>query len=99
MRSIKPSMGVKSCDPHADLLDEERIRCAIFECFKNGDFEGVIEMISIYKDLSFSDFDDFLKEEGIFEQAEAEATKRILIFILEEEIKNRTSADSEEEVN
>jgi antitoxin HicB len=36
-----------------------------------------------------SNFDDFLKEEGIFEQVEAEAAKRIFIFLLEKEMKKQ----------
>ena len=36
-----------------------------------------------------SSFDDFLKEEGIFEKAEAEAAKRIFIFLLENEMKKQ----------
>ncbi|MFS8563377.1 MAG: helix-turn-helix domain-containing protein [Rhabdochlamydiaceae bacterium] len=36
-----------------------------------------------------SNFDDFLKEEGIFEECNAEAVKRVLSFQLEKEIKKQ----------
>ncbi|MCC5832953.1 MAG: hypothetical protein JJU12_07935 [Chlamydiales bacterium] len=35
-------------DPTEALLDEERIGLAIWECLKNGDSEGVIEIIRIH---------------------------------------------------
>jgi Predicted transcriptional regulator len=41
-------MGVDSYNPTAALLDEERIGRAIWECLKNGDSEGVIEVIQIH---------------------------------------------------
>ena len=47
-RAIKRSMGVDSYDPTKALLDEERIGRAIWECLKNGDSEGVIEVIQIH---------------------------------------------------
>jgi hypothetical protein len=34
-----------------------------------------------------SNFDDFLKEEGMFEQAEAEAAKRVFVYLFEKEMK------------
>lgn len=36
-----------------------------------------------------SNFDDFLKEEGIFEEVEAVAAKRVFIFQLEQELKKQ----------
>jgi len=36
-----------------------------------------------------SDFDDFLKEEGLLEEAEAIAAKRIFVFQLEQELKKQ----------
>lgn len=36
-----------------------------------------------------SNFDDFLKEEGIFEECNAEAIKRVLSFQLEKELKKQ----------
>lgn len=36
-----------------------------------------------------SSFDDFLKEEGIFEECNAEAIKRVLSFQLEKELKKQ----------
>jgi probable addiction module antidote protein len=47
-RTIKPGMGVDSYDPTEALLDEERIGRAIWECLKNGDSEGVMEVIQIH---------------------------------------------------
>lgn len=41
-------MGVERYDPTEALLDEERIGRAIWECLKNGDSEGVIEVIQIH---------------------------------------------------
>jgi antitoxin HicB len=37
-----------------------------------------------------SDFDDFLAEEGLLEEAEAVAVKRVLAFQIKELIKSRT---------
>ena len=45
---IKPGMGVDSYDPTEALLDEERIGRVIWECLKDGDSEGVIEVIQIH---------------------------------------------------
>lgn len=36
-----------------------------------------------------SNFEDFLKEEGLFEECNAEAVKRVLSFQLEKEIKKQ----------
>lgn len=36
-----------------------------------------------------SSFDDFLKEEGLFEECNAEAIKRVLSFQLEKELKKQ----------
>lgn len=47
-RSIKLDAGIDRYDPTAALLDEERIGRAIWECLKNGDSEGVIEVIQIH---------------------------------------------------
>lgn len=46
--TIKPGMGVDTYDPTKALMDEERIGRAIWECLKNGDSEGVIEVIQIH---------------------------------------------------
>lgn len=46
--AIKPGMGVDVYNPTKALLDEERIGRAIWECLKNGDSEGVIEIIQIH---------------------------------------------------
>lgn len=47
-RKIKPGMGVDVYDPTYALLDEDRIGRAIWECLKNGDSEGVIEVIQTH---------------------------------------------------
>lgn len=47
-KRIKPGLGVEQYDPTKALLDEERIGRAIWECLKNGDHEGVIEVIKIH---------------------------------------------------
>ncbi len=47
-RKIKAGMGVDTYDPTQALLDEDRIGRAIWECLKNGDSEGVIEIIQIH---------------------------------------------------
>ena len=36
-----------------------------------------------------SDFDDFLKEEGLLEEVEAVAAKRVFVFQLEQELKKQ----------
>ncbi|MBI5345606.1 MAG: hypothetical protein HZB76_00450 [Chlamydiae bacterium] len=46
--TIKSGMGVDTYNPTEALLDEERIGRAIWECLKNGDSEGVIEIIQIH---------------------------------------------------
>lgn len=48
LRSIKPGLDVDRYDPTKALLDEERIGRAIWECLKEGDSEGVIEIIQIH---------------------------------------------------
>ena len=45
---LKKDTGLRQSNPREELLDEELIRRAIWECLKNGDSEGVIEVISIY---------------------------------------------------
>ncbi len=47
-RTIKPGIEISIYDPTEALLDEERIGRAIWECLKNGDAEGVIEVIQIH---------------------------------------------------
>lgn len=47
-RKIKAGMGIDTYDPTEALLDEERIGRAIWECLKEGDSEGVIEVIQIH---------------------------------------------------
>lgn len=49
-RTIKSGMGVDMYDPTQALLDEERVGRAIWECLKDGDSEGVIEVIQIHLD-------------------------------------------------
>jgi len=45
---LKKGTGVRECNPTEELLDEELIGRAIWECLKDGDSEGVIEVVSIY---------------------------------------------------
>ena len=45
---LKKDTGIRNSNPTKELLDEELIGRAIWECLKNGDSEGVIEVISIY---------------------------------------------------
>ena len=45
---IKSGMGVDLYNPTKALIDEERIGRAIWECLKNGDSKGVIEIIQIH---------------------------------------------------
>jgi DNA-binding phage protein len=47
-KKIKASSDLKAYDPTKALLDEDRIGRAIWECLKNEDTEGVIEVISIH---------------------------------------------------
>jgi len=44
----KKNTTIDSYDPTKALLDEERIGRAIWECLKNDDPEGVIEVIQIH---------------------------------------------------
>jgi len=41
-----------------------------------------------------SDFDDFLREEGILEECTAEAIKRVIAFQLEQEMKKQKISKS-----
>lgn len=45
---IIPGLGVDSYDPTKALLNENRIGRAIWECLKNDDPEGVVEIIQIH---------------------------------------------------
>ncbi|MCA9508974.1 MAG: hypothetical protein KC505_11185 [Myxococcales bacterium] len=45
---IKAGLGVRAYDPTEALLDEDRLGRAIWECLKNEDTDGVIEVISIH---------------------------------------------------
>lgn len=47
-KKIKPGLGVTAYNPTQALLDEDRIGRAIWECLKNEDTDGVIEVISIH---------------------------------------------------
>lgn len=47
-RSLKAELKMKPYNPTKALLDEDRIGRAIWECLKNEDTEGVIEVISIH---------------------------------------------------
>ena len=45
---LKKDPGIRQSNPTEELLNEELIGRAIWECLRNGDSEGVIEVISIY---------------------------------------------------
>lgn len=45
---LKKGTGLRQSNPREELLDEELIGRAIWEYLKNGDSEGVIEVIRIY---------------------------------------------------
>ncbi len=45
---LKENTDVRKNDPREDLLDEELISRAVWECLKEGDSEGVIEVIKAY---------------------------------------------------
>jgi DNA-binding phage protein len=45
---FKSHTGIRESNPREELLDEELIGRAVWECLKNGDSEGVIEVIQIY---------------------------------------------------
>lgn len=45
---LKTREGLKSYSPTEQLLDEDFIAKAVWECFKNNDPEGVIEVIEAH---------------------------------------------------
>jgi DNA-binding phage protein len=45
---LKKGTGIRKSNPREELLNEELVGRAIWECLKNGDSEGVIEVIRIY---------------------------------------------------
>jgi DNA-binding phage protein len=45
---LKKGTGLRQSNPREELLNEELIGRAIWECLKNGDSEGVIEVVRIY---------------------------------------------------
>lgn len=45
---LKSNAGIRESNPREELLDEELIGRAVWECLRNGDSEGVIEVIQIY---------------------------------------------------
>ncbi len=49
---LKKGTGIRQSNPREELLNEELIGRAIWECLKNGDSEGVIEVIQIYLDAA-----------------------------------------------
>jgi DNA-binding phage protein len=48
---LKNDTGIRQSNPTEELLNEELIGRAIWECLKNGDSEGVVEVISIYLEV------------------------------------------------
>lgn len=45
---LKEDTGIEESNPREELLDEELIGRAIWECLKNGDAEGIVEVVRIY---------------------------------------------------
>ncbi len=45
---LRENTGIRESNPREELMDEELISRAVWECLKNGDSEGVIEVIQIY---------------------------------------------------
>ena len=45
---LRKNTGVRESNPREELLDEELIGRAVWECLKDGDSEGVIEVIQTY---------------------------------------------------
>jgi len=45
---LRKDTGIRECNPREELLNEELIGQAIWECLKDGDSEGVVEVIQIY---------------------------------------------------
>lgn len=48
MLQIKKNMGLVAYSPTQNLLDEDLIGSAIWECLKKGDSEGVTEVVVAY---------------------------------------------------
>lgn len=48
IKKLKKNTGIRESNPREELLNEELIGRAIWECLKNGDSEGIIEVIQIY---------------------------------------------------
>ena len=51
---------------------------------------AVVRKAASKKDKVGSGFDDFLKEEGIYDEAQALATKRVIVWQLEQEMKKQS---------
>jgi DNA-binding phage protein len=45
---LKKNTGIRESNPREELLNEELIGRAVWECLKEGDSEGVIEVIRAY---------------------------------------------------
>ena len=45
---LKKGARVRESNPTEEILDEDLISRAIWECFKEGDSEGVVEIFEIY---------------------------------------------------
>ena len=54
---LKKGTGIRKSDPTEELLNEELIGRAIWECLKNGDSEGVLEVIRIYVETMYQSRD------------------------------------------
>lgn len=47
-RKLKPGLDLTEYSPTAELLDEKFIAVAIWDCLKNNDPEGVVEIIQAH---------------------------------------------------
>ncbi|MDX8431157.1 MAG: hypothetical protein SNF33_05065 [Candidatus Algichlamydia australiensis] len=45
---LKRRSGIRKCNPTKELLNEKFVSRVIWECLKDGDAEGVIEVIETY---------------------------------------------------
>ena len=45
---LRKDTGIRASNPREELLDEQLIGRAVWECLKEGDSEGVIEVIAAY---------------------------------------------------
>ncbi len=49
--TLREDIGIRKSNPTEELLNEELISHAIWECLKSGDWEGIMEVIQIYLEV------------------------------------------------